>query len=134
MSFPLRLLRKVATRSENAHGTTRRAESRPAPAAAKQTLRACAVEIHFEEFERHECTVNSSELAGRRGAGPYTYRKNPAHTVWGITSNIGSLNPTSTRPQPSAKSRFRNKNKHPTEVEGPELDHPSSVPQVTGPT
>ena len=48
-----------------------------------QILRACAVEMHFEHFEKHECTVNSSELAGRPGATPRLdtvlnhYRKNP---------------------------------------------------------
>ena len=41
-----------------------------APAAAKQILRACAVEMHFEDFERRECTVNSSELAGHGCATP----------------------------------------------------------------
>ena len=30
--------------------------------------RACAVEMHLEEFERHECTVNSSELAAHARA------------------------------------------------------------------
>ena len=62
--FPLCLPRKVTTMYENAHGATTRAQSLEAPAAATQTLRACAVEIHFEDFERHECAVNSSELAG----------------------------------------------------------------------
>ena len=62
--FPLRLPRKVTTMSENAHGTTTRAQSRQAPAPATQILRACAAEMRLEDFERHECAVNSSELAG----------------------------------------------------------------------
>ena len=61
--FPLRLPRKVITMCENAHGATARAQSRQALTAAAQISRACAVEMHFEDFERHECTVNSSELA-----------------------------------------------------------------------
>ena len=32
--------------------------------------KSCAVEIYFEDFERHECSENSSELAGRPGATP----------------------------------------------------------------
>ena len=40
------------------------------PARAKQILRACAVEMHFEDFERHECTVNSIELAAHARATP----------------------------------------------------------------
>ena len=78
-SDPLRLLRKVdfapptrkvTTISENVRGTTTRAQSRQAPAADTQILRACAVEMHFEDFERHECTVNSSEIAGPDRATP----------------------------------------------------------------
>ena len=61
--FPLRLPRKVITMCENVHGASTRAQSRQALAAATQILRACAVEMHFEDFKRHECTVNSSELA-----------------------------------------------------------------------
>ena len=49
---------------ENAHGATTRAQSLEAQAAATQISRACAVEMHFEDFERRECIVNSSELAG----------------------------------------------------------------------
>ena len=82
--FPLRLPRKVTTMYENAHGTTTRAQSREALAPATQISRACAVEMHFEDFERHECTVNSSELASHARALQrskhqllYTYRKNP---------------------------------------------------------
>ena len=56
--------------SENARSTTARAESREAPARAKPILQAGAVEMHFEDFERHDCTVNSSELAGHVGATP----------------------------------------------------------------
>ena len=62
--FPLRLPRKVTTMCENAHGTTTRAQSLEAPARGTQTLRACAVEMHIDDVERHECTVNSNELAG----------------------------------------------------------------------
>ena len=66
--FPLRLPRKVTTMCENAHGNTTRAQSRQALAAATQISRACAVEMHFDDFQRHECTVNSSELAGHARA------------------------------------------------------------------
>ena len=48
---------------ENAHGATTRAQSLEAPAAGRQILRACAVEMHVDDFERYECTVDSSELA-----------------------------------------------------------------------
>ena len=60
--------RKVTTMSENARGTTTRAQSRQAPARATQILRACAVEMHFKDFDTHECTINSSELAGHAHA------------------------------------------------------------------
>ena len=69
---------------QNAHGTTTRTQSLEAPAADTQIQRACAVEMHFEDFERHECTVNSNELAGHARALqrskhqlPFPYRKNP---------------------------------------------------------
>ena len=68
MRLPLCLPRKVTTVCESAHGTTTRAQSRQALAAATQILRACAVEMHVDDFERHECTVNSSELAGHARA------------------------------------------------------------------
>ena len=58
----MRLPRKVTTMSENVHVATTRAQSREAPAVDTQILRPCAVEMHFEDFKRHECTVNSSEL------------------------------------------------------------------------
>ena len=61
--FRLRLSQKVITKPENAHGTTTRVHSRRAPAPAHQILRACAVEMHFEDLKVNECTVNSSELA-----------------------------------------------------------------------
>ena len=51
---PLRLPRKVTTVCENAHDATTRAQSRQAPAAATQISRACAVEMHIDDFERHE--------------------------------------------------------------------------------
>ena len=69
---------------ENEHGTTTRAQSLEAPAAGPQILRACAVEMHIDDVERHECTVNSSELAGHGRALQrskhqllFPYRKNP---------------------------------------------------------
>ena len=61
--FPWRLPRKVTTMCENAHGATTRGQSRHTHAPATQTLRACAGEMHLEDVERHECTVNSSGLA-----------------------------------------------------------------------
>ena len=53
----------MTTMCENVHGTTTRAQSPEAPAADTQILRACAVEVHMDDVERHECTVNSNELA-----------------------------------------------------------------------
>ena len=58
----------LSTVCKNAHGTTTRAPSRQALAAASQILRACAVEMHIDDFEKHKCTVNSSELAGHSRA------------------------------------------------------------------
>ena len=52
---PLRLPRKVITMSENVHGATTRAQSREAPAVDTLILRACAVNMHVDDFERHEC-------------------------------------------------------------------------------
>ena len=66
--LPSRLPRKVTTVCENAHGTTTRAQLGQAPAVATQISRACAVEMHVDDFERHECTVNSSELAAHARA------------------------------------------------------------------
>ena len=68
--FPLRLPQTVTTMPENVHGATTRVQSRQAPTVPHQIVRACAVEMHFEDFERHECTVNSNELAGRPDATP----------------------------------------------------------------
>ena len=69
---------------ENVHGTTTKAQSLEAPAAGPQIVRACAVEMHFEDFERYECTANNSELAGHGRALQrskhqllLTYRRNP---------------------------------------------------------
>ena len=62
--FPLRLPRKVTTIYQRAHGTTTRAQSLEAPAAGRQILQAGAVEVHMDDVKNHECTVNSSELAG----------------------------------------------------------------------
>ena len=61
--FPCHLPRKMTTMCENAHDTTTRALSLEAPAAPTQISRACAAEMHFEDIEWHECTVNRSELA-----------------------------------------------------------------------
>ena len=41
-------------------------------------MRACAVEMHFEDLERHDYATNSSELAARRCKHP---RSNPALTL-----------------------------------------------------
>ena len=54
---------KVTTTCQNARGATTRAQSLEAPAAGPQILRACALETHIDDVARHECTVNSSELA-----------------------------------------------------------------------
>ena len=70
---------------ENARGTTTRAQSLEAPAAGPQILRACAVEMHFDAFDGHECTANSNELAVHAGALQrskhellFYYPKNPS--------------------------------------------------------
>ena len=87
-SDPLHLSRKVTTMCENAHG----ALSRQAHAPATQILRACAVEVHMDDVERHECTVNSNELAVHARApqrskhtflSPTVRTPQCAHTVWG---------------------------------------------------
>ena len=71
----------------NAHGTTTRAQSLDTPAAATQILRACAVEVHMDDVERHECTVNSNELAGHARAeqrSKHTFLSPTVRTpVWG---------------------------------------------------
>ena len=71
--------------NENAHGTTTRAQLRQAHAPATQILRACAVEMHIDDVERHECAVHSSELAVHartlqrsKHQLPFPYRKNPS--------------------------------------------------------
>ena len=65
---------------ENAHGTATRAQSPEAPAAGRQTLRACAVEVHMDDVERHECTVNSSESAAHARA-----EQRSKHTCFSLT-------------------------------------------------
>ena len=85
---------------ENAHGTTTRVLE--APAAGPQILRACAVEVHMDDVERHECTVNSNELAVPARApqrskhtffSPTVRTPQCAHTVWGkkLTERAGLL-------------------------------------------
>ena len=89
--FPLRLAREVTTMYQNAHGTTTRAQSPEAPAAGRQILRACAVEVHMDDVKNHECTVNSSELAAHARfsdlsisfLSPTVRTPQCAHTVWG---------------------------------------------------
>ena len=83
--FPCACHEMYVTMCENAHGTTTRAQSLEAPAADTQILRACAVEMHIDDVERHECTVNSNELAVHAGALQrskhqllFYYRKNPS--------------------------------------------------------
>ena len=85
----------LATKSEpcaNAHGTATRAQSRHAPVPATQISRACAVEVHIDDVERHECIVNSSELAAHARAAQRskhscfasTVRTSKCvHTAWG---------------------------------------------------
>ena len=57
--------------------------------AATQILRACTVEMHFEDFKRRECTVHSSELAGHGCATPtirhrcLTTTLTPIYTLFG---------------------------------------------------
>lgn len=57
--FPFRLPRKGITKH-----TATRAQPRKPPARA-QFLRACVVEMHFDDFQVKECSVNSSEIAVR---------------------------------------------------------------------
>ena len=71
---------------ENAHGTTTRAQSLEAPAADTQIQRACAVEVHMDDVESHECTVNSSELAGHARA-----EQRSKHTCFSITVRTPSV-------------------------------------------
>ena len=83
--FPWHLPRKCARH-------TTRTQSLEAPAAGRQILRACAVEVRNDDVERHECTVNSSELAGHACALQRSKHvcfsltvRTPqcAHTFWG---------------------------------------------------
>ena len=51
-------------------------------------LRACAVEVHMDDVESHECTVNSSELArfsdlSTRCFSTTVRTPQCAHTGWG---------------------------------------------------
>ena len=59
---------QVTTVPKNAHGATTRVQSRQAPAATTQILRACAVDMHFEGSRGMNCTVNSNEVAKRPDA------------------------------------------------------------------
>ena len=70
---------------QNAQCTTTRAQSLEAPAAGRQILRACAVEVHIDDVENNECTVKSNEFAGHSRALQrskhqllFHYRKNPS--------------------------------------------------------
>ena len=58
--FPLRLPGKVVTKSKKCAQHNNEST----------TLRACAVEMHFEDLEVNECTVNSSELAANADEHP----------------------------------------------------------------
>ena len=86
---------------ENVHGTTTRALSRQAHAPATQILRACAVEVHMDDVERHECTVNSHELAGHARAPQrskhtffsITIRTPSVSTLFGEKQSLGQLLP-----------------------------------------
>ena len=74
---------------ENAHSTTTRAQSLEAPAADTQIQRACAVEMHIDDVERHECTVNSSELAAHARAAHLSKHTCFSPTV--RTPNVSTL-------------------------------------------
>ena len=73
-------------RHHNESAVARSTRGRP------QILRACAVEVHMDDVERHECTVNSNEL-DVHGRAPQRSKhtffsltvRTPqcAHTVWG---------------------------------------------------
>ena len=70
---------------QNAHGTATRAQSLEAPAAGRQILRECAVEMHIDDVERYKCTINNNKLAVHTGALQrskhqllFHYRKNPS--------------------------------------------------------
>ena len=84
----MRLL--AATCSQKPHDyTTTRAQSRRAPAPAHQILRACAVEMHFEDLDVNECTINGSDW-------PHT----------SMSTSIGHPSSTTTVRTPSVTALF----------------------------
>ena len=73
-----------ATKSDHHVRKCAQRHNESAVARSTKILRACAVDMHFEEFKSHECAVNSSELAGHGCALqrskhqlPFPHRKNP---------------------------------------------------------
>ena len=76
------------------HQNTRFPLHLPRHAPATQILRACAVEIHVDDFKRHECTINSSELAAHARSKHTCFSttvRTPkcVHTVWGTFNVYG---------------------------------------------
>ena len=61
-------------------------QSLEAPAAGPQILRACAVEMHIDDVERLECTVNSSEFATHARAA-----QRSKHTCFSTTVRTPSV-------------------------------------------
>ena len=66
---------------ENERAATTRAQSRQA--LAQQILRACAVEMRFEDFERRACTVlvHSNEFVERPTPSLTTTVRTPSVTI-----------------------------------------------------
>ena len=131
--FALHLPRKVTTMYQNAHSATTRTQSLEAPAAGPQILRACAVEMHIDDVERHECTVNSNEFAAHARALqrskhqlPFPYRKNPSvcpHCL--VKKNLPSTSVVMCSSGCGAPSfRFQSGDRRPP---GPRMDHQASV-------
>ena len=101
---------------ENAHGATTRAQSLEAPAADAQIQQACAVEMHFHDFERHECTVSSSESAAHARAAHQS--KHSCYSTSVRTPSVSTLL--------GEKGRWRSSNQSIQEpVQPPFFDAPS---------
>ena len=60
--FPLRWPQIIVTAKSAKARAANEGQAKNAPAPAHQFLRACAVEMHFEDFKVNECTVDSNDL------------------------------------------------------------------------
>ena len=79
---PLWLPRKVTKVGKCARHHKESAANESTCAWAQQFVRACTVEMHFKDLQRHECAVDRSELAAHTGEHPGS---NPALTTTAIT-------------------------------------------------